>query len=55
MGFQVAARLYDQFGNEIGVTHNNVGGWPFTEGDESSLYWQELYIPNIEFDFEDNP
>lgn len=42
LGFQVAARLYNQFGEEIGVTHSDVGGWPFDENDEPSLWWTPL-------------
>jgi len=42
LGFQVAARLYNQFGDEIGTTHSNVGGWPFDEADERHLWWTPL-------------
>lgn len=44
-GFQVAARLYNQFGDEIGVTHSNVGGWPFLDCDDGTLFWEPITIP----------
>lgn len=45
LGFQVAARLYNQFGEEIGVTQNNVGGWPFLDPDDGTLFWEPIAMP----------
>jgi len=45
LGFNVSARLYNQFGEEIGVTGHNVGGWPFDDADMANLYWQPIEVP----------
>ncbi len=45
LGFNVCAKLYDQFGNEVGSTNSDVGGWPFASDEEANLYWTPLAIP----------
>lgn len=42
LGFAVGAHLYNQFGEVIGRTEANVGGWPFSESDETDLVWSRL-------------
>lgn len=47
IGFQVSARLYNQFGDEIGVTSSDVGGWPFGTDlhNQPELYWERIEAP----------
>lgn len=47
LGFTVSARLYDQFGDEIGMTHADVGGWPFGDDldKQPELFWERIEIP----------
>lgn len=45
LGFSVGAQLYNQFGDVIGRTEGNVGGWPFSEDDQGSLVWSPLPAP----------
>lgn len=42
LGFAVGAHLYNQFGEVIGRTEANVGGWPFSADDEADLVWSRL-------------
>lgn len=42
LGFAVGAHLYNQFGEVIGRTEANVGGWPFSASDEADLVWSRL-------------
>lgn len=44
-GFTIGAQLFNQFGDVVGVTRSNVGGWPFSEEDETDLFWTPISIP----------
>lgn len=45
LGFTVGAELFNQFGDVVGVTQGNVGGWPFDVDDEPDLFWQPISVP----------
>ena len=44
-GFTVGAKLYDQFGDVIGTTQAEVGGWPFATDNDPDLFWEPIAVP----------
>lgn len=44
-GFNVGAKLYNQFGDVMGTVEGDVGGWPFASDEEANLFWTPLSIP----------
>ena len=45
IGFNVSATLHNQFGDVVGTTSGDVGGWPWATDVNPDLFWEPLTIP----------
>lgn len=45
LGFTIGAQLFDQFGDVIGTTRAEVGGWPFSTDGDPDLFWEPITAP----------